>query len=176
MAKGLTKFTAEARAEYLERIRKGGRRTATARSLNVNPRTVQKAMWRTNPESGLSEPTAFGQQVLAAEREADEPIESVLYWQATLKEDTASALKARIFWLTNRGPDRWREAATLRQEVSGPGGGPIQHTHELDPHAKEEIFAKINAMGANLARSRDLPGLSPTPAVETTAHEEAEEA
>lgn len=171
-----TKFDADAKAEFLARILLGGRRAQTARSLGVNPRTVQKAMWRTNRETGLSEPTPFGQQVLEAERESDEEVVSALRTLAASTTDSSASVKAKELWLTNRRSEEWKVAATLRQEVSGPGGGPIQHSHELDPHAKEEIFAKINAMNHNLARSGDLPGLSPAPAVETTAHEEAEEA
>jgi hypothetical protein len=172
---GPTKFNAQAREEYIRRIRSGGRRGATARAMKVSTRTVQKAMRRWNKETGLSEPTAFGEAVLEAEREADEPVEDALYWQATLRADTASALKARIFWLTNRQSGRWREAKALTAEVSGSGGSSVQHSFELDPHAKQELFDKINQMRANLSRSRDLPGMWPALPVETAAREEPDQ-
>ncbi len=56
--------------------------------------------------------------------------------------------------------------------MSGPGGRPVQHAYEIDPNAKAELFAKINAMSANLARARDIPAIGPAAPALTTAHEE----
>jgi len=36
---------------------------------------------------------------------------------------------ACIFWLKNRRPVEWRDK--VEQTVSGPDGGPVQHTHQL---------------------------------------------
>lgn len=46
---------------------------------------------------------------------------------------------AGIFWLKNRKPDVWRDVKA--QEVSGPGGGPIQTRPDLSGLTNEQLQA-----------------------------------
>lgn len=169
---GPTKFTAEMREEYVRLIREGGQRVATARDLRLHPTTVSKAMWRRNKETGLSEPTAFGKQVLEAEREADEPVVKALYSAAT-SEPSSHQVKAATFWLTNRRREDWKVERNISAEVHGTVSGEVRVTHELGEEARRKIFGRVEQMASNLGRARELPGAFQVP-IDATAHEDEE--
>lgn len=46
------------------------------------------------------------------------------------KKFQAADVTAQIFWLKNRQPERWRDKQIT--EHTGPGGGPIPHSHKPD--------------------------------------------
>ncbi len=95
------KFSPRRRQRYLELLAKGMRRGAAAEAVGVGRSTTYRAM-RDEPE--------FATAVEDAEMLADEEVEASLRRKAL--EGNVPAL---IFWLTNRGPDRW--VNTQRREV-----------------------------------------------------------
>lgn len=134
--KGPTRFVNGMRQAYLERIREGGRRLATARSLGIDPRTVQRAMRDRNGEL-----TSFGHKVIEAEMEGHELVEDAHY-----KTALGGNVTAQINILYNRMPERWKDMRSVA--ISGPAGGPIglHHTSALDA-----VFARIDDMAARIA-------------------------
>lgn len=100
------KFTHEKQMEYLELLRKGGRRHASAYKIGVTPALICAARKR-DPE--------FSKAMALAERIANEYIESSLYRSAIKGNVTAQQV-----WLYNRMPEKWKDA---RNRGDGDGTG-----------------------------------------------------
>lgn len=69
----------------------------------------------------------FATQIEAARQHGIDAIEDAMFELAGSKKDTTAA----IFMLKSWRPDRYRE--TTRQELSGPGGEPLQFAGVLVP-------------------------------------------
>ena len=89
------KFTKEKREAYLELLRQGGRRHASARAVGITPDMVCLTM-HADPE--------FASAVNKAEMEANEFVESALFQQTQKGNVTAIQV-----WLYNRDPARWKD-------------------------------------------------------------------
>lgn len=64
--------------------------------------------------------------------------------RAKHREHHAPDVQAAIFWLTNRQPDAWRH----KQELTGPGGGPLQtiDVTGLTPVERQQRIASLVMM------------------------------
>lgn len=99
------KFTDNKKKEYLELLRHGGRRYASAKAVGVTPQTVN-AHVKDNPE--------FAKAVDEAEMEANEQVEDALFMTATSGNVTAMQV-----WLYNRAPERWADKRQSEHKISG---------------------------------------------------------
>ena len=91
----IEKFDAEKKKAYLELLRNGGRRMASARAVGVNPRTV---------ENHIKKDKKFAAELSRAEIEANQQVEDALYQAALSGNVTAIQV-----WLYNRDPDNWQD-------------------------------------------------------------------
>lgn len=89
------KFTDKKKKEYLDLLRDGGRRHASARSVGISPWTAVNHM---------NEDEEFRNEVELAEMEANERVEDALFMAAESGNVTAIQV-----WLYNRAPDRWTD-------------------------------------------------------------------
>jgi len=89
------KFTDKKKKEYLDLLRDGGRRHASARSVGISPWTAVNHM---------NEDGEFRNEVELAEMEANERVEDALFMAAESGNVTAIQV-----WLYNRAPDRWTD-------------------------------------------------------------------
>jgi hypothetical protein len=90
----------------------------------------------------------FVEDLVKAEAESQAGL--VLAW---FKEARAGDWKAAQAFLAKRFPDEWGDSNTLRLEVSGANGGPIQAIH----HVAQEDEAKKRAVLEALVETGDLP-------------------
>ena len=100
------KFTEERKGAYLDLLRQGGRRHASARAVGISPWTVVNRM---------NDDPKFAVAVEKAEMEANEVVENALY---------AAALSGNVVaiqvWLYNRTPERWKDkSAATAVAVAG---------------------------------------------------------
>jgi hypothetical protein len=72
---------------------------------------------------------------------ADDLVEDSLFRLAAGTGDAAANVTACIYWLNNRRPDRWRNRST--QEVSGPGGAPMQIEGSFTPLEAAKRIARV---------------------------------
>jgi hypothetical protein len=97
----------------------------------------------------LEEPyLKFSQDLSKAEAESQAGL--VLAW---FKEARQGDWKAAQAFLAKRFPEEWGDSNTLRLEVTGSNGGPIQAVH----HVQQEDEAKKRAVLQALVESGDLP-------------------
>lgn len=129
MANRVEKFDANKKAAYLELLRTGGRRMASARAVGINPRTVEKHMRRY---------PGFAQLLSEAEMEANEFIENALYKAA--REGNVTAIQV---WLYNRAPSRWKDQRNMKVTV---GDGDIDEAIETE-------LARLSASGQDKTAS-----------------------
>ena len=104
------KFTEERKRAYLDLLRQGGRRHASARSIGISPWTVVNRM-NSDPK--------FAAEVEKAEMEANETVENALY-EAAL---SGNVIACQV-WLYNRMSERWKDkraaaAIAMAGAVSG---------------------------------------------------------
>lgn len=90
----------------------------------------------------------FAQNLVKAEAESQAGL--VLAW---FKEARQGDWKAAQAFLSKRFPDEWGDSNTVRLEVSGVNGGPIQAVH----HVAQEDEAKKRAVLEALVETGDLP-------------------
>lgn len=109
---GAEKFDITRREAYLQLLREGQRRCASARAVGVHPWTVSN-YGRRHP--------GWAREVTLAEMEANELVENALF-----KTATEGSVPAAQFWLVNRDPENWADKKSVKTEVSGPEGGPIE--------------------------------------------------
>lgn len=149
---------AKKKKDYLDLLREGGRRGKSARAINVSPRTIQLYM---RDEKGQL--TDFGRQVLEAEAEADEEVETALYDAAVSGNVTAIQT-----WLYNRVEAKWspRTGATA-VAVSGSVASSISVDEETRS-AISDLMETLDQMGARLKS----PTFSPIPAGSVVEDEE----
>lgn len=117
---GVYKFDDIKKRAYLDLLRAGGRRHASARLVGVSPQTVINHMHQ-NPE--------FAEEVSRAEIEADDEIEDALRMAAISGNVTAA-----LAWLYSRRPERWRDER--HTEVKGK----VEIEHDWKKQAKEEGY------------------------------------
>ena len=103
------KFDAIKREAYLELLREGGRRGASAVAVGIT-RQMVAVYAKENPE--------FADEVSKAEMEANELVEDALFQAARSGNTTAMQV-----WLYNRNPDRW--ADRRKHEFTGKDGAPL---------------------------------------------------
>ena len=104
-----TKFDAIKREKYLDLLREGGRRQASAHAVGVDHKTVTKAM-DSDPD--------FAAAVSLAEANANEIIENALfksakgYWKGEGEQRRyyPGNVTAQQVWLYNRNPEKWKDA------------------------------------------------------------------
>lgn len=112
---------------------------SAAESVGISRTTLWR--WRqTDPE--------FDQRVTEAWRGADdrrvEAVESQFYRDLLTGECTAGE---RIFYLCNRAKDRWKHVHHIKQEVSGPQGGPIRVKQE---EAREQLAGRLAGIASRI--------------------------
>lgn len=107
----LAKLDTIKKEKYLELLREGGRRGASAKVVGVHRHTIANHMKKDK---------AFAKAVSEAEMDANEIIEDAMFEAARSGNTTAMQV-----WLYNRCPDRW--ADRRRYEVTGKKGEPIEH-------------------------------------------------
>lgn len=142
------KFDARKKEEYLELLRAGGRRHASARAIRIDPGTVVNHR-REDPD--------FDAACELAEMEADDEVEDALRMAAISGNVTAA-----LAWLYSRRPERWKDER--RHEVSGVNGKPIEMnvSHEdidaaIDQRL-EELAAREKAGHAQESRRSSRSG------------------
>lgn len=112
MPKG-AEFDAGAKARYIQLIRRGRPPRLAAEDIGFTYATVRK-------HAGLD--PDFAEAMVEAGYASIEPVEEVLRDKAL--EGDMSAIK---MVLTNVGePGRWLDKRVVQQQITGPGGGPIQ--------------------------------------------------
>lgn len=94
------KFDVKKRAEYIEKLKAGGRRHVSARAVGISPATICNLM-RADPE--------FANAVSLAEMEADDEVEDALRTAAISGNVTAC-----LAWLYSRRSERWQDTRHLR--------------------------------------------------------------
>ena len=99
------KFTDNKKDEYLELLRQGGRRYASAKAVGVTPQTVN---------AHVKDDPNFARAVDEAEMEANEQVEDALFMTATSGNVTAMQV-----WLYNRAPGRWTDKRQSEHKVTG---------------------------------------------------------
>jgi len=99
------KFTDNKKDEYLELLRQGGRRYASAKAVGVTPQTVN---------AHVKDDPNFAKAVDEAEMEANEQVEDALFMTATSGNVTAMQV-----WLYNRAPGRWTDKRQSEHKVTG---------------------------------------------------------
>jgi len=99
------KFTDNKKDEYLELLRQGGRRYASAKAVGVTPQTVN---------AHVKDDPNFAKDVDEAEVEANEQVEDALFMTATSGNVTAMQV-----WLYNRAPGRWTDKRQSEHKVTG---------------------------------------------------------
>lgn len=132
-----SRFTEDARAEYLEQLRQGKRRMAAARAVHVAPRTVREY---------AAEHPDYKAAMIDAEREGDEEVEDALRTAAISGNVTAAQV-----WLYNRQPDVWRD----RRNVGGLSDKPDAPSEPVEVGASgEDIWNLLRAdpQNANLVQ------------------------
>lgn len=154
-----TKF----KPEFVEQARKLAALGATDREaaefFDVSESTLH--LWKhTEPE--------FSESLKVGKEAADQRVEQSLYRKAVgyTQDDThfssyegvvtetpyvkhhAPDTTAAIFWLKNRKPGEWRDVKA--QEVSAPGGGPVQ----------TETLTKLDVSGLSLEQLRALSSIT----------------
>lgn len=122
---------------YLECLRVGGRRMASARNAKIDYSTVKDRRKR-DPEFAAAE--------LEAEADAAEVIEDALFNMARKGNFTAAAM-----WLQNRDPDRWRDMRRADKQVVELTGN-VTHTQELGSVTLERIASLQSALESRRAQ------------------------
>src|SRR5712692_6464675 len=89
------KFGILKRAKYLQLLRKGGRREASARACGVSPDLIYLLK---------KEDAEFAEEAEKAEMEANSLVENALFKAAIHGNVVACQV-----WLYNRAPDRWTD-------------------------------------------------------------------
>lgn len=111
------KFTEERKSAYLDLLRNGGRRHASARAVGISPWTVVNRM-NADPK--------FAAAVERAEMEANEAVENALF-EAAL---SGNVIAIQV-WLYNRMAERWKDkraAAAVAQAVAVSGDAEARAT------------------------------------------------
>src|SRR3990167_9737521 len=119
------KFNAQRKGAYLELLRQGGRRHASARQVGVTPVTVWHHM-KIDPE--------FEKAVHVAEMEADDEVEDALRMAAVSGNVTAT-----LAWLYSRRPERWRDMRSIKHELSW------REEAQRDGYDPDQLFADLVA-------------------------------
>lgn len=123
---------------FLELVRKGEGLARAARRVGLDPSTVRKAR-RDNAE--------FDEMVRAAEAEAAEPVETVLY-QAALEGQPWAVTK----WLEHRSSERW---------------GPLAHKVEVGVQVgPTPALERILVLQQQLEMRQQALGLAPAPVLD----------
>jgi hypothetical protein len=99
-------FNDERRQEYLERLREGQGLVQAARNVGVTPRCVADY---------VAEHPEFDDAIDAARQYAIDVIEYALF-----KKAVNGNVRAMIFYLTNRDPDRWRLPSKIQHHNPAP--------------------------------------------------------
>ena len=117
------KWNEERKRLLLERLAKGLRRGAAAKSVGM----TWQAIWKHAKADERLE-----REILEAEMLSNELVEDALFRAATVEGN----VKAQIIWLTNRMPDRWK-ARHLRAENEP--DQVHQHVHLTVDKARSEL-------------------------------------
>jgi len=125
------KFTDERKRAYLDLLRQGGRRHASARSIGISPWTVVNRM-NADPK--------FAEEVERAEMEANETVESALFEAAQ-----SGNVVAMQVWLYNRMPERWRDkrAATAVAQAFAASNSELEAVRARAEAISEDDFLRI---------------------------------
>lgn len=140
-------------------VRAGMRPSKAGEAVGLSRKTVNGWINRGSTEIARiekgEEPTEierpyaeFAQNLIKAEAESQAGL--VLAW---FKEARQGDWKAAQAFLAKRFPDEWGDSNTMRVEVSGVNGGPIQAIH----HVTQEDEAKKRAVLEALVETGDLP-------------------
>lgn len=108
---GSRAFTDLDKRRFVRLVAKGKGRPEAAEKVGFAWSTIRKH---------LKEDPTFAEAVADAESELNEVVEGVLL-ELVLDKN----LGAIQYWLNNRDPARWRDAKTVKTELTGAGGGPI---------------------------------------------------
>lgn len=119
MAGRPSKLTPEVKARLVQAIEAGNYYEAACGYAGITYTTFRNWMIKgENAKSGKYR--EFFEAITRAETVAE--VRMVAQWQQHMPED----YRAIRDFLERRFPDRWGRKDKLQQEVSGPGGGPIQ--------------------------------------------------
>ncbi len=138
----VVKFDDIKKEAYLQLLREGGRRAASAVAVGVHRSTVVNHMKDDNGEE-----TDFAREVSEAETEANELVVDALFQAAISGNTTAIQV-----WLYNRARDQWMDRR--RQEVTGKGGGPIEHK-ELDAMPIKKLLELLKLIRGDSTKEED---------------------
>lgn len=141
-------FDADAKAAYIARLATGRQPLMAAEDIGFTWQTIR---------SHVREDPDFAEACQIAELRATEPIAEVMYDKAL--EGEQWAVKEVLH---NRNPERWMDRKVVQQQLTGPGGGPIQVV-------TMELLREIVTDGDT--RADALAFLHAVPAIEAVAHE-----
>lgn len=137
-------FDADAKAAYLKRLSAGRPPLMAAEDIGFTWRTIRHH---------LAEDPEFREDCEIAEKRATEPIEQVLYDEA---------LEGRQWAVTevlhNRRPERWADRKVVQQQITGPGGGPIQ---VVTMEALREVLTSPDTRREALEFLHSVPAVGP---------------
>lgn len=126
---------------FLRLLAQGQPRPAAAERVGFAWSTVRRHM-KEDPD--------FGTAVLDAEAEITDMIEGKL-----VKLALGENLGAIQYWLNNRRPERWRDAKTVKTELTGAGGGPIMLV-QANVIALREVLSAPETRSAALGMVRSI--------------------
>ena len=136
------RFDADAKARYLDALRRGNTRGAAAASAGVSRRT---------PELHAASDPAFAEEIDAAEAAAVARVEDALFQKAI-----EGNVKAILAWLHNRAPEQWKSVRRLEAKVEATltdRGLDWEAVNRMGPdHAAalfQEMFARFGGEGRN---------------------------
>lgn len=135
-------FSERDKGRYVRLIAKGVDKVAAAEKIGFAYSTVKRH---------LKDDESFASMVEDARDEVTDRVEAKLQTLALEKEN----LGAITYWLENTRPDRWRNTKTIKTELSGPGGGPIQLV-QATTIALREVLSDPSTRAAAIGMVRSI--------------------
>lgn len=139
-------FDATAKKRYCLLIARGRRPASAAHDIGFSLATIK---------SHLKRDESFAELYTSSAMLANERVEEVLYDKAT--DGDLGAIKE---WLHNRAPDEWKDQKVIQNQISGPGGGPVQIVRS-SVLALREVLMGDDTRVAGLVMVDDIPALGP---------------
>jgi len=119
---------------FMESLENGTTITKACKAANVS----RYAIWRWRKQSKI-----FDQQVTEILNSRTQTVEDALFSTAI-----SGNVTAQIFWLKNRGKERWKDKYETNENINV--RGEIEITD-----AKEKILSRINSIAARKEKKRD---------------------
>lgn len=137
-------FNQAAKDRYLTLIARGRMPRMAAEDIGFTWGTIRRH---------LKEDADFAEAMDEAQRRALEPIEEVLYDMA-LERDLGAIKEV----LHNRAPEDWRDARVVQQQITGPGGGPVQIA-AVTVDVWREVLTNPELREQAISMAREIPAI-----------------